>query len=1190
MKKFKQTIAVTIFLASTLFSFLLVVNFTNQSSPKDNEETGAMEALRFWTNARAYPGKDIPKDKFIKAYLHLKEERKSKNRSGIKTETGKWEAMGPLNVPGRTISLAVNPQNSKTLYAGAATGGLWRTYNSSKGGGWHRIETGFPTLGVMAIAIDPTDSNNIFIGTGETYGARQSLGGYVIRTTRGSYGIGILKTTDAGKTWSKSLDWSFNQQRGVEDIAINPKNPNTIFAVTSVGIYRSFDAGVNWQLVKSVEMAEDIIIHPNDTNKVLVSTGNLGSPDAGIYRTTDNGDNWEKLSGIPYYTGKTLMDYCASEPDIVFASVADSLSGKGLYKTTDFGTTWQLLNSLDVPSYQGFFAHWVAVHPNDPKLVIHAGVNLYKSTNGGINFNSIAGPHVDHHNYAHDPNNPNVIFIACDGGVYRSTDFGSHYSNIGYGLQTSQFYNGFSSSYSDSNLAMGGLQDNNTVIFRGDSKWERVIGGDGSWSAINPLNDNQMFGSWQYCNIERSEDRGNSFTDATNGLEGSAAFIAPYVISESTPNILYAGLTRVFKTTDSGNLWTAVSNEFDGNEILSMFVDAHNPNHLIIGTAPINNRAHIFKTTNGGENWTNITQNLPDRYPMDVTIDPRNSNIYYVVFGGYGTGHVYKSTDAGKSWTNITGNLEDVPTLSIAIDPVNHSYVYVGSDLGVFVSSDGGNSWQDFNTGLPETVMAMDLNISHADRKLWVATHGNGAYKRSLLFQPDFYLSFSVINLTANVLVGSKVNFQALVKNIGKKTQSEDYTLDAVLLSENGTELYRDSQTFCCLAPGEKDTIKFDGEFNFETAGNYLFELIGNGNLQMPWKDTLRFQITAFEMPTIAKAKVSKITKTYEPLTSGTTFTGDDVQKKLNLPFKFKYDNFEYDKVQISTNGWVEFGTGQDGTLRGLSTASQIGNIGANQNGSLASTARPTKVLGPWWEDLNADANGKVRYTTLGTAPNRIFVCQWEHVRAYYDASTTTTRVNFQVRLYEGSNKIEYCYGNVEAGTFSGPDIGAMIGFKDHIGGDYHFFDIASGGAIPASQLITNLSPLTDWPGKNTAYVIDASVTDVNNPETNIPVNFTLFQNYPNPFGTGSPSHNNSTTIKFLLPQNISTTAGIKLTVYDALGRKVKTLFDRKAAPGFFSVTFSAANLASGVYFYRLQFKTKNAVSKSVTKKMILIK
>ncbi|NOX18766.1 MAG: T9SS type A sorting domain-containing protein [Chlorobi bacterium] len=1145
-------------------------NISNGKTISKLEESGAAQALDFWNRSRAYPAKDIPKDKFMKAFAETKKSMNEITLSG--KDVAPWEAKGPLNIPGRTISLAVNPQNSNTLYAGAATGGLWRKYDPTSGGGWERVVTGFPTLGVMAIAIDPNDSLKMFIGTGETYGYQQSAGGYVWRTSRGSYGIGILKTIDGGASWTKSLDWSFDQRRGIQDIKINPLNANTIFAATSEGVYRSYDAGENWTKVLTVEMAEDIIINSNDTSKVLISSGNLGSADAGIYRSADGGDSWDRVNSLPDFSGKTLMDEFKANPDVVFADLCDSLSAIGLYKTTDFGLNWNRVNSVDVASYQGFFAHWVAVHPEDENRIVQAGVQIYKSSNGGTTLSTVTGPHVDHHNFAHDPNNPDILYIACDGGVYRSTNFGSSYTDIGYGLQTSQFYNGFSSSYTDGNFALGGLQDNNTAVFSGGMSWTRVIGGDGSWSAVNANNDDIVYGSSQNGNILRSINGGATFSNATSGLYGDAAFIAPYVISESNPNILYAGRTAVFKTENGGSSWGRASNDLDGNEILSMAISATDPNYVCAGTAPVVTRSHIYKTENGTE-WIDVTQDLPDRYPMDIAIDPNDKETIYAVFGGYGTGHIYKSVNGGASWTDITGTLADVPTLSVAIDPLNSDYVYVGSDLGVFVSSDGGAAWNAFNDGLPEATMAMDLNISRANRNLWVATHGNGAYRRPLIYNPEYLISVKPFNVPSSVLVNGELSFSAFVANEGTFDQTENYEIEANLYSPSGENVFTDAQVFCCLGAGESQTINFETTAILSELGDYVFELVGFGNANFPATDTIRQTITTFEAATIVMAEVEKIYKKYEPIGGGSSFNGDDVQRSVSLPFEFEYDGYVYDKAQMSTNGWLEFGTGTNGSERGLSTADQIGNIGANQNGALASTARPTKALGPWWEDLNADQGGVVRYETLGAAPERVFVVQWENMRAYYDASVTT-RVNFQVRLYEGSDKIEFIYGDVAEGTFSGADIGAMIGFKDHIGGSYHFYDIPGGGGEEESDIVTDLSPLTDWPGKDSAYVIRTTITGVDDEENQTPSGFVLYQNYPNPF-------NPATTIKYEIPE-----AGfVTLKIYDVLGREVAALVNAKQTAGRYETKFDAQELSSGIYIYRIQAGTFTE-----SKKMILLK
>ncbi len=1136
--------------------------------------SGAMEALTFWTRSRAYPEKDIPSDKFYKEFV--KEKRKLQKRSSSLNNDSVWESMGPHNVPGRIISLAVNPKNPQTLYAGSASGGLWRTFDASTGANWHRVHCGFPVLGVMGLAIDPVDTNTVYIGTGEVYGYQQSIGGEVIRTTRGSYGIGILKTTDGGTTWEKSLDWTYNQQRGVQCIRINPSRTSTVFAATSEGIYKSVDAGESWDLLLPVLMGQDIVIHPNDTNKVLVSCGNLGSFASGVYLSTNAGLNWNKITSFPSFTGKTLLEPYRASPDIVYASVADSLNGKGLYKTTDFGTNWNRVHSVDVQRYQGWFSHWVAVKSDDASEIVHGGVDIYKSHDGGKNLSEISGVHVDHHNYAHDPTNPNILYIACDGGVYRTTNFGDSYQSIGYGLQTAQFYNGFSSSHSDSNLALGGLQDNNTVIYSGTKDWRLVIGGDGCWTAINQMNDDILYGEYQRNNILKSVNRGRSFSPATSGLYGDAAFVAPYVISESNPMILYSGRNRIFKTTDGAENWNVTNNgqKLDNNFALSMAVSRTNPDIVYTGTAPLFNRGHIFRTINGGNTWSDVTGSLPDLYPMDITIDPHDNSTVYVVFGGFGSGHVFKATNSGQTWQDITGTLPDVPTLSICIDPLNSDHLYVGNDIGVYFSEDAGDSWELFAENLPEAFIAMDLNICQHNRTVRLATHGNGAYQRALVFQPSVYLVFKLDPIPNVVMVSVDVNFTAEVTNIGSQQQTEVSTVELRVVDESDNELFKETETVSGLSSQESRDVTFTNQFTPQQVGSYEIQLIEFGTASQPRNDTTRQTIRAILPPSIANAMVTKQACRYEEISGGTVFMfQDDSYTTITLPFNFTFDQFEYDKLQICANGWCEFGTGVAGTERGVSTTNQLGQVGANENGRMASTSRPTKALGPWWEDLNPEGGGTVSYKVLGQEPNRVLIIQWKNMRAYWDPQTTT-RVNFQVRLYETSNLIEYRYGDVARGTFIGSDLGAAIGFKDHFGGDYHFYDIAVGGIAPVSEHNTYLSPLTDWPGPDSCFVIQTLTTDVDERTPELPTKLRLHQNYPNPF-------NPQTHIHYDLPVG----SFVSLKIYNSKGQEVRTLVNQAQTAGRKVVVWNGLDqngsvVGSGLYFYRLKVGKEYIVRK----------
>ncbi|MBI4811471.1 MAG: hypothetical protein HY800_08570, partial [Ignavibacteriales bacterium] len=345
--------------------------------------SGALEALDFWTQARAYPDMDIPADKYYKAY----QSSKTKTREISRTISGGsiWDPIGPLNLQGRSKSVAINPLNPNTIYVGTASGGLWRSFTGGLGGDWEQVKLGQPALGISAIVIDPTDTNTIYLGTGEVYRYNNSVGGLVIRTTRGSYGIGILKTTNGGQTWTKSLDWSYNQQSGIQTIKMNPLNPHTLWATTTEGLYRTVNSGANWESVIPAGMAIDIAIHLTDTNYVMCTFGNFTN--SITMRTTDGGNNWE-TSPIPSYTGKTHLAVYAAHPNVVYASAGDSTTGTGaLFRSTDFGTSWvkmiEYIGSNSFFGVQGWYSHYVAVHPADSSVIVHNAVGRRKSTDGG---------------------------------------------------------------------------------------------------------------------------------------------------------------------------------------------------------------------------------------------------------------------------------------------------------------------------------------------------------------------------------------------------------------------------------------------------------------------------------------------------------------------------------------------------------------------------------------------------------------------------------------------------------------------------------------------------------------------------------------------------------------------------------------------------------------------------------------
>ena len=737
--------------------------------------SGAYGALGSWSAARAYPGRDLPAAGFVRGYEHARSSLQrplaevfARGSTSPVAGGALWQPIGPTNGGGRTLTLAFDPIDPDTIYAGSASGGLWKSSTGGVGAAaWERIETGFPELGVSTIAFDPGDPDVIYIGTGEVYNYVKAGDLEADRATRGSYGIGILKSTDGGASWTKSLDWSYNQQHGVWAVRVDPTDSSVVWAATTEGVYKSIDAGASWSRNLDVVMAMDLVLSPTDPDVVLAGCGNLSSDDRGIYRTTDGGDTWTLVSGFGLpddFEGKIQFGVTAADPDVVYASIGNGFTVFGpdnftwLFRSTDFGAAWELRSITDYSRWQGWYAHDVAVHPNDPDTIITVGIDIWKSTDGGASltqksryftyFTGVLPPggpegaadysHADHHDVLYHPTDPNVVYFANDGGVFRSTDGGETFEGTNGGYQTQQFYNGFVSDPSDPDLAIGGLQDFSTAIYRGNGDWQRwVYGGDGGWAAIAFDDPDTVYATAQELSMGKSFDGGTFFFDVSPpNLGGPVAFIAPMVMSPSDSEVLYAASNYLFKTFDGGGLWFIGQGglEIDGNPMLALAVAPQNEDVLYLASAPFAGRGRVHRTTDGGSTFTDITGNLPDRYPGDLTVDPADEATVYLAVSGFGSSHLFKSTDYGDSWIDIDGGLlPDVPATAVVVDPLFPEHVYLGNDVGVFFTADGGGRWVQLADGLPEAVLVGDLSISPSNRKLRVATHGQGVYERGLV-------------------------------------------------------------------------------------------------------------------------------------------------------------------------------------------------------------------------------------------------------------------------------------------------------------------------------------------------------------------------------------------------------------------------------------------------------------------------
>jgi photosystem II stability/assembly factor-like uncharacterized protein len=740
----------------------------------ENEQGHAAEAFEWWYGQRATNGY-VDSKAYLAAFQYSRSVLASRMLSSkeFSVDTTNWHSIGPNNVGGRTLAIAIHPTQPNVIWAGAATGGLWKSTTGGVGAAaWTYVNTGFPTVSVSTIVIDPSSQNTLYIGTGEF--KRYSQPGQIgTPGARATYGLGILKSTDGGTTWSQTgLNWQLQDYKSIQRIVIHPTNRQILYAATSDGVYKTTDGGNTWSQSLATPATMDIVINPFTPSVLYASCGQLNtSPNPGLYKTTNDGASWTQLSGgLPTTNfGRTALAlYASPTTEIVFAGVGDaSALTASLYKTTNGGMTWTLANSNNYASQQSWYDNTVAVKPTDSSKVYSAGLDIYLSTTGGtspvqmsfwyagyggvVPAGGAEGPtnyvHADHHIIAFDPSNPTRMFFGCDGGIFESTDGGQTFAGRNGGYATTEFYNGFASATTDSLVAYGGLQDNGTLKFEGSLSWNKTYGGDGGWCAIDPVNKNIAYEEYVYLDISKTTDGGQTWYSAAPSVSGNSSetnFISPFVVCPSNGNVLYAGARTVYKSIDGGTSWTATNGGqlLNGTQLSCLATSWHSTDTVYAGTGTsISTPSYstgtnqIFFTSNGGTNWINVTANytggLPTRFPTDLYVSPQDSRVVYLTYSGYGTPHVFKSTNAGQNWMNITANLPDIPVQSVLTDDQYPNDIYVGTDLGVYRSTDGGMSWSQFSTGMPPA-MILDLSISPKNRVLRAATFGNGVYEHGL--------------------------------------------------------------------------------------------------------------------------------------------------------------------------------------------------------------------------------------------------------------------------------------------------------------------------------------------------------------------------------------------------------------------------------------------------------------------------
>ena len=744
---------------------------TNAGQPEEHlfkeKESGADKQMEMWFQARAYPEPNNLNDKYNNAWKQFQQFRSLNSNAAFRgtgvtavTAAANWTSLGPgVTIGGRILCIAVDPVNSNNLWAGSASGGMWKSVNA--GSSWTPVITNLPLLGVSSIIINPSNSNIIYAGTGEVYRADTSNIGFNVWKTRGTYGIGIIKSVDGGVTWSQVLNKNTSEMFGIQMLEFDPSNNNTIYASATDGLYRSTDAGTNWSKILNKTYVTDVAINPANTNQIVVGVGNLVNADKGIYRTvngTSDTPTWTKItSGLPTsFNGFIRLDNVGSTRLVASIGRSNVSTQQEIYLSTNFGTSWIAKNSSHHSQYQYWFSHDVAINPSDLNQFVMGGVPLYRytssSTTSGSGTRTSIGSnvHADIHDVEFDPNNNNIIYVATDGGVYKSTTGGASFSSINNGLAATQFYASFATHPTEPNTMIGGLQDNGVVRYNG-STWSAVFGGDGGPCAIAP-NGTTVLASNDAKSVRRSTTGvTGSFSSVMSSwafvADDRTAFMAPVAISKSNPNYMYAASDNIHISTNAGATWTNTSYsaatsfiEQKNKTAIALAVSPVNQNKIYVSTSPfaqnttndylwVNGQPNVFKSTSPSSvPYASIKGTLPDRFVMDFAISPTNDDSVFVVLGGFGTSHIYVTGNGGISWSAIDAGLPDIPFNAILIDPVDPQVLYAGCDFGVYVSPDRGNTWIDYNNGFWDATLVMDLQAT-ADNKIVAATHGKGVFK-----------------------------------------------------------------------------------------------------------------------------------------------------------------------------------------------------------------------------------------------------------------------------------------------------------------------------------------------------------------------------------------------------------------------------------------------------------------------------
>ena len=714
----------------------------------DEKELPGFEIYKRWENfmePRVYPSGDrtLPTRTYDE-FMHYEKQLIRKNGLNQNSNSNRtvlnnsnWTFIGPSVIPsggggaGRINFIRFQPGNSSVIYVGAPAGGLWKT--SDGGTTWSTNTDFLNVIGLSDLVINPNNTSIMYLATGD--GDHYS-----------THSIGVLKSTDGGLTWNPTgLNFAVSAYVQIRKLLMDPTNDNILYAATTWGVYKTVNAGANWTLILNTNMY-DFEINPGNASIIY------GASNSTFYTSTNGGTNWSSAStGLPLSANinRLAIAVSAASPGVVYVLASSNNSNyDGLYKSTDNGLTFSTQSTTpNILGYdtgndtggQGWYDLSIIVSSSNSNDVYVGGVNHWRSTNGGVTWVqkshwyggfSLPYVHADIHALEFLPGSSTTIFSGNDGGLFKSTNSGTSWTDLSSGLAIKEFYR-IAWSPTSTNKIMGGTQDNGTDQFNGS--WTRIYGGDGMDCMYDFTNALTLYIELYYGAVRKSTNGGSSFINIASyggsGVNEDGAWVTPMAMSPASSTVIYLGKSQVYKSINGGSTWSTVGSISSGSgKIIALALSAANSNYIYAA------KSDRFFTCTDGINFIDRSAGLPvgSASITSIVASADNANKVWVTFSGYNAGNkVFYSQDAGLTWTNISGTLPNLPINCIAYRPNSLSELYIGADVGVFVRDSTMNDWIPYYTNLPN-VIVNDIELNNSLQKIRIGTYGRGMWESPL--------------------------------------------------------------------------------------------------------------------------------------------------------------------------------------------------------------------------------------------------------------------------------------------------------------------------------------------------------------------------------------------------------------------------------------------------------------------------